>query len=331
MSNSVLDKLFGEISNNPSVSTYQKEAFSKTFDFLKKSNVNVLLVGGTGSGKSSTINALFNKKVAGDGYIDPVTKTIECYKLDNLILWDTPGLGDGLEDTSHKEKIATKLREKTSNGELLIDMVLVIIDGSTRDLSSAYDVILNTIIPNLGDDTSRLLIAVNQSDMVGKNKPPYVWDNKNNCPSRDLEKMLKEKVNSVKRRIEETSKVSITEPVYYAACVGDEQRPYNLSNLFLHIMKAVKPSKRVILAANTNQNRINWESHTNPSIRDEIHKEIKKSIIDTCVEKGSDIGGSIGKSIAGPVGEVAGKVVGGIVGAAVGAVASAVNSIFSWF
>ena len=57
-----------------------------------------MLVGSTGSGKSSTINALFNMDIAKVGVgVDPETTDIAKFELDNLIIWDTPGLGDGID------------------------------------------------------------------------------------------------------------------------------------------------------------------------------------------------------------------------------------------
>ena len=54
-------------------------------------NVNLLLVGATGSGKSSTINAMFNMQVAKVGVgVDPETACIEKYELGGLTIWDTP-------------------------------------------------------------------------------------------------------------------------------------------------------------------------------------------------------------------------------------------------
>ena len=84
---------------------------------------------------------------------DPETMEIEKYELDNLVIWDTPGLGDGKEiDNKHSKKMIDKLYEKDENGNLLTDLVLVILDGGSRDLGTSYELINNVIIPNLGEN-----------------------------------------------------------------------------------------------------------------------------------------------------------------------------------
>lgn len=59
--------------------------------------LDILLVGATGTGKSSTLNALFNSTVAkvGEG-VDPETQNISAHSLhDYLRFHDSAGLGDG--------------------------------------------------------------------------------------------------------------------------------------------------------------------------------------------------------------------------------------------
>ena len=56
--------------------------------------LDVLLVGGTGTGKSSTLNALFGSNLAkvGDG-VDPETQVISSYSLHNYLrIHDSAGL-----------------------------------------------------------------------------------------------------------------------------------------------------------------------------------------------------------------------------------------------
>ena len=89
---------------------------------LRNRSVNILVTGATGVGKSSTINALFNTEIAKVGMgVDPETSLIECYELDNLTIWGTPGLGDNVEkDKEIKRQIIAKLSEMNEEGEPLI-------------------------------------------------------------------------------------------------------------------------------------------------------------------------------------------------------------------
>lgn len=120
---------------NASISEEDKNKMLKNVMRLKEQKVNIMITGATGCGKSSTINAMFDTEVAKIGVgVDPETMEIEKYELDNLVLWDTPGLGDGKEaDNIHAKNIIKKLTEVDDNGTALIDLVLVILDGGTRD------------------------------------------------------------------------------------------------------------------------------------------------------------------------------------------------------
>ncbi|WP_033590217.1 GTPase [Helicobacter pylori] len=71
---------------------------SKMLEFIKKEKpkMNVLLMGATGVGKSSLINALFGKEIAKTGVGKPITQHLEKYvdEEKGLILWDTKGIED---------------------------------------------------------------------------------------------------------------------------------------------------------------------------------------------------------------------------------------------
>lgn len=56
---------------------------------------------------------------------------------------------------------------------------MVILDGSSRDLGTSYELINKVIIPNLGEDKSRLLIAINQADQAMKGRN---WNEETNQP-----------------------------------------------------------------------------------------------------------------------------------------------------
>ena len=127
-----------QVVSDPSLSEYDKLVAQRNLARLRETKVNILVTGATGAGKSSTINALFNTEVAKVGVgADPETMHIKKFELNNIILWDSPGLGDSPEkDRIHAKGIMNKLLEKDHDGNLLIDLVLVILEGATRDLGT---------------------------------------------------------------------------------------------------------------------------------------------------------------------------------------------------
>jgi len=304
---------------NAAISEEDKKKMLKNVMRLKEQKMNIMITGATGCGKSSTINAMFDTEVAKVGVgADPETMEIEKYELDNLVLWDTPGLGDGKEaDNRHAKNIIEKLSEVDENGNALIDLVLVILDGGSRDLGTSYELINNVIIPNLGEDKKdRILVAINQADMAMKGRN---WDYEKNEPNGQLVDFLEDKVRSIKDRVYEATGVKI-EPIYYCAGYkeGDRQeKPYNLSKLLYYIVKATPSEKRAVYVDNINGDKQMWEDD------DELidyGKETRNTIFNSIVEgatNGADIGETIGSAfgtVGGKIGRVAGGIIGGFVG-----------------
>lgn len=297
---------------------------------LRKKEINIMITGATGCGKSSTINALFETEKAKVGVgVDPETMDIQKYELDKLVLWDTPGLGDGKEkDIIHSKNIINKLHEKDKEGNALIDLVLVVLDGGSRDLGTSYELINSVIIPSLGEERKdRILVAINQADMAMKGK---YWNSELNKPEQKLEKFLDEKVESVKKRIKEGSGVDV-DPIYYCAGYKEEGmeqcQPYNLTKLLYYIIKNTPKEKRLVYMNNTNSDYEVWKR--NDEIMD-YEREIKKSFFDTvgeCVSAGSEVGQIVG-SIFGEAGRKTGGVIGGIVGGVIGIAKGIFSSLF---
>ncbi len=294
---------------------------------IRSKTVNIMLVGATGSGKSSTINAMFNMEMAKVGVgVDPETTTISKFELDNLVIWDTPGLGDGIErDKKITKDIITKLNENNEDGLPLIDMVIVIIDASSKDLGTSYDLINNVLIPCIGNEAEkRILIALNQSDIAMKGTH---WLTDDNMPDDVLKDFLQKKSESIKNRIKEATGLE-TEPVYYCAGYkeeGEEQRkPYNLTKLLYYIVMMIPKEKRLAIADNINENEDNWRYDDKEF---DYRSGTKQGFCDTIWDYISD-GAEAGSEIGGQILGIPGKVIGGAVGGAIGAIGGIFGAIF---
>ena len=315
-----------------------KECLKQLENFCD-AKVNIMLVGATGCGKSSTINALFAvkededtsededefkqktpKKIVAEvakvgSKADPETKDIEKYLIGNLVLWDTPGFGDGDEiDEHHKQVITDLLREKDEDGNSLIDLVLVILDGSTKDLGTSFKILNDVIIPELKGETNRILVALNQADIAMKTGRH--WNYFKNEPDEILHKYLEEKIESIKNRIKKDTNLSV-QPIYYCAGYqeegGDVVRPYNLSKLLFYIMDSLPPVKRVPVMEGINTDSENYKCNDDEK---NYNEEIKDSFYESFdyISQGIDDGVEMGKALLGIPGAMVGALIGGVVG-----------------
>lgn len=186
---------------------------------------DVMVTGVTGAGKSTTLNAFFQKDIAKVGRgVDPETMKIDSYKLNHSFrLWDTPGLGDGKKsDREHSKLLIDLLYKNYGENNGWIDLVLVIIEGSNRDMGTTYKLLNEIIIPNFPRE--RILVAVNQADVAMKGR---YWDYTNSRPMKKLTNFLEDQVDSVQRRIHKETGIKIIRPAYYSA-----EYSYNIHNLF---------------------------------------------------------------------------------------------------
>ena len=220
--------------------TYRTTDINNNLNRIGIRPLDVMVTGVTGAGKSTTLNAFFQKTVAkvGDG-VDPETMELDAYALNDFFrVWDTPGLGDGVEnDKIHKKKLIDLLYKTYSvNNQIygFIDMVLVIIEGATRDMGSTYTLLNEIIVPNI--QKNRILVAINQADIAMKG---YYWDNITKSPDSQLISFLNEKAISIKERVKEATGVDILTPVYYSA-----EYNWNVKAVFDFIIDHMPSEKR---------------------------------------------------------------------------------------
>lgn len=202
-------------------SSYRINSIRQKLELANFRPYDVLFTGGTGAGKSTTLNTIFNKTVAKVGTgVDPETMELGDYSLsDWLRIWDSPGLGDGYyQDIEHKKKIIELLNSTyvlDNRKYRFIDFVVVIVDGSGRDLGTTRTLFNEVLIPNISSE--RVIIAINQADCAQKGRN---WDFDYSRPKPQLQRYLEQFATSIQNRIYQDTGKRVKRPVYYSAEYG---------------------------------------------------------------------------------------------------------------
>lgn len=270
------------------LSISEKKELEDKLNILLSQKVNILIIGGTGVGKSSTINALFkqdkpnsknsNQAKIGDSF-EPETQNISNYEIGNLIFWDTPGLGESIAaDSRHIKEISQKLQEKTDDGQYLIDLILIIFDGATRDYGSTIN-LLNIASAALKKDVSRIVVGVNRIDLIRGGRG---WNEEKNEPLPWLKDDIILKLKSVTERIKKDTTLDVKPIGYSAGFVntnGDQSNSYNIDQLLCEIIGAIKPEKRLAVIKEVKQEVITTAKPVEK-------QRLKKSFEETAVRTG---------------------------------------------
>lgn len=205
--------------------------------------IDVLLIGATGVGKSSTLNALFGDEVARVGMgVEPETQQISAYELNDYIRFhDSAGLGDSPEaDARHARNITAELMRDCGRSDVygqpyaFIDLVLVVLDGSSRDLGTTFQLLESVVLRAI--EPERVVVAINQADMAMKGRH---WQD--GAPEPLLRAFLEEQALSVQARILQSTGLSIMRPVYYSAREG-----YKVDALFEHLLAHLPCQRRKV-------------------------------------------------------------------------------------
>lgn len=191
----------------------------------------LVLLGKTGAGKTSTINALFNLSL-------PTDNAVACTKelapivikrpeipdapVEGMVVVDTPGLGEDQEADARYWDLYVQCVARA-------DHVLWLLQADTRAFRSDQ-VALRELFSHMRDDAI-LTIGLNHVDRIG----PGDWNHETNEPSFEQVSCIIEKLDDVAARFSKVANLAPGALVAYSA-----HRRYGLDMLQRRVFRVVR-------------------------------------------------------------------------------------------
>jgi len=252
------EDLFKMIKFSNQLKPEEIKKINEIYHELEKTEVNILFIGRTGVGKSSTINTLLGTKHAKIDSIKPGTDEIQIYNFKNLKVYDSPGFGESKEkDEKIRKEIFNLITKKNAKGEGLIDIIFFIFDANSRDYSESY-IIINEFISKLLDNPKRLVLALNKIDLI---EGGMLYDKTKNQPENKLHDLINDKIKYMKTNLKEDYDI-----IYYCAGINNSYaklKPYNIISFYIQIKNKLTLEKRLVVELNLNEIEDNFEKGNN--------------------------------------------------------------------
>lgn len=204
----------------------------------------IAIIGQSGVGKSSTLNALFN---AGQGisHTEAYTQIESELKITidtvsgekgTIIVYDMPGLGESM--ISQQRHLATYERVLQK-----VDVVLWILEahyrGSIGGVQKTIDQDLKHINPEL---INKMVFAANKVDLVSPGET--AWNTLVNLPSEEQERNIKSRLRDIDKKMKESL------PYWNGTVIGySAEKRYNLPQLFASMLDGVSETRQWVLTS----------------------------------------------------------------------------------
>ena len=245
-------KKFTETENRIKESLLQQGASKKEIAQITKQLKNdinniplpkIAIIGFTGVGKSTTLNALFN---AGQptsnvrpctSYEAPIIGEVSKYtgSRGSVIIYDMPGLGEDIySDKRHLETYKRVLP--------IVDIAVWTFHVGDRSMTPMQQA-LQILIEYLGDDfQERLMFAINKADAISPGE--LAWNTTLNAPSPEQRKNITELESYVREKIQQIMPRWKGSIVTYSA-----KTRFKISQLMTAMIESLPKDRRWVLGA----------------------------------------------------------------------------------
>lgn len=224
----------------------QRLVFEKQLEDEFNTPPRIAVIGSTGVGKSSTINALFGAGLPVSHTeactSDAVELTVDVFADSDarkLIVYDMPGLGEDID--ADQQHIVTYRRVIAG-----CDVAVWIMAAPGVGRAMAYDqMMLRDVVASAGSDViDRLVVGLNQVDAI----QPGEWNTSANIPSREQKNSIERRIDDIVLKLRRVCpRLERDRIVPYSAL-----RRYRLEDLFFQMLRAAPLHRQWVLKSRQN-------------------------------------------------------------------------------
>ena len=236
---------------------------------LRNYKPKVAIIGKSGSGKSSLINALFSKNLSKVSHVKTGTHDIQEFNYKGITILDFPGLAD------LKEKNEGKFENLYKNKLNDVDLAIWVVPANDRANSPDVKAYKEYLRPE--KNRMPTMFVLSKADLLalscGGLYPDTNWDYVNFEPKESVEKLLQEKIHVISNEFGIAPTCITAIATTHDECL-DKYYSYNLDTLVNKIVRLLPKEKKYSFTREVK----------NENVTDKARTDAEKGIWDSAKE-----------------------------------------------